>query len=234
MVRKQKAIPDTVTPTRRSARIKEVAPAQTAHGERFRSLLTVCEDYIPVANVVGVDCPVDDVVVSPPPTKRTRRKIPVDGLNNNTRIETATVDVADIPLPPAFAWDNIAAAAAATTAAPAGVENNSDIPLPAFASAVAPNLMLNDDSSENENANDDGCGNDDRKLPAQERDTDMGDEMSAIPEGDDDDNDDEDGINAFLSSYGDEDNMKNGGGDDDDGDVGEDAVNHSGGGSCGE
>ncbi len=105
MVRQHKTIPDTVTPTRRSARTlaaqADSATKQTP-GQRFRSLLTVCEDYVPVANVVGADSCADDVVVSPPPTKRTRRKN-LDAPNkNDTSIATAIIDIADIPLPQDF------------------------------------------------------------------------------------------------------------------------------------
>ncbi len=109
MVWQHKTIPDTVTPTRRSARTRaaqaDSATKQTP-GQRFRSLLTVCEDYVPVADVVGADSRVDDVIVLPPPTKRTRRKNLDKPNKKDTGIATAAIDVADIPLPPDFSLDD--------------------------------------------------------------------------------------------------------------------------------
>ncbi len=70
--------------------------------------------------------------------------------------------------------------------------------------------MQNDDSSKDNNVDDDGCGNDDRKLPAK-RDTNFVDDMPPIPEGDDDN---DGGVDAFLSGYEEEVTANNGGGED--------------------
>ena len=92
-----KAVPvDAVTPRRCSTRTKAVRDSTKTltPGQRFRDLLTVCEDHVPVADVVGDDCPVDnDVIVSPPPNKQTRNN-QVVGEHNDSTIT---------PVPPAFA-----------------------------------------------------------------------------------------------------------------------------------
>ncbi len=60
----------TPTPVRRSTRNRNVVGTP---GERFRSLVSACSDYVPVAEiVVDSTAHVDDVVVSPPPNKRTK------------------------------------------------------------------------------------------------------------------------------------------------------------------
>ena len=92
-----KAVPvDAVTPRRCSTRTKAVRDSTKTltPGQRFRDLLTVCEDHVPVADVVGDDCPVDDdVIVSPPPNKQTRNN-QVVGEHNDSTIT---------PVPPTFA-----------------------------------------------------------------------------------------------------------------------------------
>ncbi len=75
MVRPKKSTRDapTPTPTRRSNRNRSGAVSGTP-GERFRSLVSACDDHVPVADVVADSAPVDDdVVVSPPPNKRSKK-----------------------------------------------------------------------------------------------------------------------------------------------------------------
>ncbi len=100
MVRKKnKATPsaphDAFTPTRRSARINNAGPAAGTPGERFRNISAACSDFVAVAEIVtNVDRPLDDVVLSPPPTKRSK--------NGDSQFVTkATINVADFPLPSA-------------------------------------------------------------------------------------------------------------------------------------
>ena len=120
-----------------------------------------------------MDCPVDDVLVLPPPTKQIRCKNNIVGTDNSTGIASEKINVANFP-----------------------VAN--------YASVSAASQTLMNESSNNENAADDnGCGNyDDRKLPLKCV------IMTSILKGDD--NDKEGGIEAFLSMYGDKENISGG------------------------
>jgi hypothetical protein len=92
----------TSTPSRRSARFQsqQDSTVQTP-GQRFRSLVGACSDFVPVAAVANSDSPVDDVVVSPLPKKQTRQ-INLVGSNLNTECFTETINIANFPVP-AFA-----------------------------------------------------------------------------------------------------------------------------------
>ena len=92
----------TSTPSRRSTRFQsQQDSAVQTPGQRFRSIVSACLDFVPVAAVANLDSPVDDVVVSPPPKKRTRKNNLV-GSNLNTECFTETINVANFPVP-AFA-----------------------------------------------------------------------------------------------------------------------------------
>ncbi len=97
MVRKKnKATPlaphDAFTPTRRSARINNAGPVAGTPGERFRNVSAACSDFVAFAEIVtNVDQPLDDVVLSPPPTKRSKN-VDLQFVTN------ATINVADFPL----------------------------------------------------------------------------------------------------------------------------------------
>ena len=62
---------DITTPVRRSERNRNPSAASSTPGERFRSLVTACSNYVPVADIVtDPNATVDNVIISPPPTKR--------------------------------------------------------------------------------------------------------------------------------------------------------------------
>jgi hypothetical protein len=158
--------------------------AQTP-GQRFRNLLTVCEDYVPVADVVGPDCPVDnDVVVSPPPTKRTRRNKPAFASLACTSLTQLEDDEPD---------NN-----AAATARYQNQKNDDDSSDDGDRKLPAKRDLTSDDG--------------DRKLPA-EHDTDKGDALPSIDEVDDDNDGEIDAfINGY---YADDDPRDNESHDDD-------------------
>lgn len=131
-------------------------------------------------------------VVLPPPTKRTQKNRVVR-INNSTGIETAAINVADIPVP-AFAStvatqlllnDDSSADSPITTAAKAAVKNIPDHVIAAafekvsltkrwdknIAAAAAGTVKNNSDNDSSNDEKDDssdelsaGCGDDDRKL----------------------------------------------------------------------
>ncbi len=149
MVRKKnKATPsaphDAFTPTRRSARINNAGPAAGTPGERFRNISAACSDFVAVAEIVtNVDRPLDDVVLSPPPTKRSK--------NGDSQFVTkATINVADFPLPSAVPTQRD--------------KTNSRLSL--IQEDDAKSLLGDDDD-----VDDGGCGDDNRKMPARRDET---------------------------------------------------------------
>ncbi len=144
MVRKKnKATPlaphDAFTPTCRSARINNASPVAGTPGERFQKISAACFDLVAVAEIVtNVDCPLDDVVLPPPPTKRSK--------NGDSQFDTkATIIVADFPLPSAVLTQRD--------------KTNSRLSL--IQEDDAKSLLGDDDD-----VDDGGCGDDNRKMPA--------------------------------------------------------------------